>query len=143
LKGIIMDAEQIVEKWQEAVNQGQMDAFGALYAPDAVLVVPLVADPVRGREAIQEYEGSVATAFPGATLNLSPLISSGNTIAVEWVYSGTNSGPIASPEGSVPATNRSMKLTGGSFLRFNDEGLITEEHRYYDRFSLMEQLGLQ
>jgi hypothetical protein len=36
-----------------------------------------------------------------------------------------------------------MKLAGGSFLRLNDEGLIAEEHRYYDRLSLMEQLGLQ
>ncbi len=138
-----MDAEQVVEKWKEAVNQGQMDAFGALYAPDAVLVVPLTPDPVRGREAIQEYEGTVATAFPGATLDLSTFIRGGKTVAVEWEYSGTNSGPLATPEGSVPATNRSMKLAGGSFLRLNDEGLIAEEHRYYDRLSLMEQLGLQ
>ncbi len=45
-------------------------------------------------------------------------------------------------EGPVAATNRSVKLLGASFLRFNTEGLITEEHRYYDQASLFEQLGL-
>ncbi len=137
-----MDVEQVVESWKDAVSRGHMEAFGALYAPDASLVVPLTPEPVRGRAAIQEYEGTVASAFPGATLSLSPLIRRDDTVAVEWEYSGTHTGPLTTPAGPVAPTNRPVKLVGASFLRFNAEGLITEEHRYYDRASLLEQLGL-
>ena len=137
-----MDIEQSVESWGVAVSAGQMDTFGALYSADASLRVPLTVEPLKGRAAIQEYETAVATAFPGATLSLSPLIRRGDTVAVEWEYSGTHNGPLPSPDGPVAPTNRSMKLIGASFLRFNAEGLIAEEHRYYDRASLLEQLGL-
>src|SRR4051812_34243727 len=70
-------------------------------------------------------------------------IARGDVVAVEWVYSGTNSGPLATPDGVLPPTGRAVTLRGASFLRFNSAGLIVEEHRYYDRSSFFQQLGLQ
>ena len=137
------DPEQIVEQWKGAVSRGEMTLFGSLYAADAQLLVPLSAEPLRGREAIQQYETAVSSAFPGATLKITRPISRGDIVAVEWEYSGTNSGPLAAPDGLLPPTNRAVTLRGASFLRFNSDGLIVEEHRYYDRSSLLQQLGLQ
>jgi steroid delta-isomerase-like uncharacterized protein len=138
-----MAFEQLVEKWKEAVSRGQMDAFGALYASDGQLLVPLSPAPVKGREAIRQYESAISSAFPGATLKLSPPVVRGDTVAVEWEYSGTNTGPLTTPGGVLPPTNRHVNLRGASFLRFSREGLIAEEHRYYDSRSLFHQLGLQ
>jgi len=138
-----MGIEQLVERWKVAVNGQLAEAFAALYAPDAVLLVPLSPEPVKGREAIRQYEAAIYAAFPGATLTLSRPVRQENLIAVEWEYSGTNTGPLASPTGVLSATNRPAKLRGASFLRFNHEGLIAEEHRYYDSRSLFQQLGLQ
>ncbi|MBI4415421.1 MAG: nuclear transport factor 2 family protein [Euryarchaeota archaeon] len=132
-----------MEKWREAVDQGEMDAFSALYAPEALLLVPLSPEPVKGREAIQKYESTISSAFPGATLRLTRPIVRDDTVAVEWEYSGTNTGPLTTAAGVQPATHRHVSLRGASVLRFSPKGLIAEEHRYYDSRSLFQQLGLE
>ncbi len=63
-------------------------------------------------------------------------------IAAEWVMTGTNRGPIESPAGSIPATNKSMELRVATFERLDSEGRIVEESRYYDQAGLFAQLGI-
>lgn len=111
------------------------------YAPDAVLLTPL-SGPVRGAEAIRRYDDGIRSAFPGARLTVSRPVVRRDRTAVEWEYRGTNAGPIAIPGGVVTATQRAITLRGASFLRFTREGLIAEEHRYYDVWSLLDQLGV-
>jgi hypothetical protein len=114
----------------------------ANYAPDAILLTPLSA-PVRGAEAIRRHDDGIRSAFPGARLTISRPVVRGAHTAVEWEYCGTNEGPIVLPGGAVVApTNRTVSLRGASFLRFTPEGLIAEEHRYYDVCGLLEQLGV-
>ncbi len=138
-----LNLDEILKKWQAAVSGGQMSAFGGLYAPNAQLRVPLSEEPIQGREAIQQYETAISSAFPGATLRLSESCISGDTVAAEWEYSGMNTGPLASPDGVLPPTNRRLSLRGASFLRCSRDGAIVEEHRYYDRTSFFQQLGLR
>lgn len=136
------DVITIFERWRDAVYNGDMEAFRRLYAPDAVLFVPISPDPIGGRDAIWEYESAMHAAFPGATLETRKPVIEHDTVAVEWTYSGRNTGPITTPMRIIPPTNQRMSLHGVSFLHFKD-GLITEERRYYDSRSLYQQLGLQ
>lgn len=131
-----------VERWRQAVSTGNMDAFGAMYATDAVLFVPLSPDPVRGRQAIREYESNLRAAFPNAKLQLHHPIVQGETVAVEWEYGGKNTGDIVTPFRIIPATGQEMHIHGASFLHFHN-GVITQERRYYDARTLYQQLGLQ
>ena len=111
------------------------------YAPDAILITPL-SPPVRGAEAIRRHDDGLRSAFPGARLMVSRPVTRDDQRAFEWEYRGTNTGPIVISCGVVSATNRTVTLRGASFLRFTAEGLIAEEHRYYDVCSLLEQLGV-
>ena len=131
-----------VEKWRQAVSTGNMDVFGAMYATDAVLFVPMSPDPVRGRQAIRDYEANLRVAFPDAKLQLHHPLVEGETVAVEWEYSGRNTGPIRTPIREIPPTGRPMHIHGASFLHFHN-GVITQERRYYDARTLYQQLGLQ
>ena len=131
-----------VERWRQAVSTGNMDMFGAMYATDAVLFVPLSPDPVRGRQAIRDYEANLRVAFPDAKLQLHHPLVKDETVAVEWEYSGKNSGPILTPFREFPPTNRNMHIHGASFLHFHN-GVITQERRYYDARTLYQQLGMQ
>jgi len=137
-----MEALRVVEVWKDAVSRGDMDAFGALYAPDALLFVPLSPEPIKGRQAIQQYEGGFHCAFPAGTLSVLRSLSGGDRIAVEWEYSGTNTGPLATAAGVLPPTNQRMSVRGASFFRVDLPGLIAEECRYYDTRSLFQQLGI-
>ena len=135
------DVLTVFMKWQAAVSGGDMEAFRSLYAADALLFTPLSSDPIRGRDAIWEYESAMHSSFPDATLATRRPVVEHETVAVEWVYSGKNTGPIATPMKIIPPTNRPMSIYGCSFLHFH-EGLVTQERRYYDARSLYQQLGL-
>lgn len=132
----------IFERWRDAVDTGDMETFRKLYAPDAVLYSSWSPDPIGGRDAIWQNESAMNAAFPGATLETRKPVVEHDTIAVEWTYSGRNTGPIKTAMRIIPPTNQWMSLHGASFLHFKD-GLITEERRYYDSRSLYQQLGLQ
>lgn len=112
------------------------------YAPTAVLIDPL-SGLVRGPDAIRRYDESIRSAFPDARLTLSRPVVRGTHTAVEWEFWGTNEGPLVLPFGIVSATHRTVRLRGASFLRFTSNGLVAEEHRYYDVCSLLKQLGIR
>jgi predicted ester cyclase len=112
----------------------------SVYAADAVLIVPL-GKPIRGSEAIGQYEDGIRLAFPDETLTVARPVVRGDHTAVEWEYRGTHAGPLAIPGGDVPPTGRRIVVRGASFLRFNPQGLIAAERRHYDVRSLLEQLG--
>jgi hypothetical protein len=110
------------------------------YAPDAVLIVPLWGT-VKGAEAIRRHDERIRSAFPDARLIVSRPVVRGDHTALEWEFRGTHAGPIAIPGAVLTATRRAITLRGASFLRFTREGLIAEEHRYYDVCSLLDQMG--
>ena len=111
------------------------------YAADAVLTVPVTGMLV-GTEAIRRHQEGLRAAFPGATVTVLHRLAQGDSVAVEWEYSGVHAGPLVLPYGVLPATNRRLTLRGASFLRYAAEGLIAEERRYYDVWRVFEQLGL-
>ena len=111
------------------------------WAADAVLLVP-TRGPVRGRLAIDRYEEAIASAFPGATITVSSAFLDGDATAIEWVFSGVHAGPLALRGGVIPATGRRLTLRGTSVIRYTERGLIAEERRYYDVWSVLEQLAV-
>lgn len=138
----IRDAVDLVNRWNRAVAAGNMAEFASMFAPDAVLFTPMSADPIRGREAVVEFERNMHLAFPNATLTIHKPVAFGNTVAVEWEYAGRNTGPIQTPMRIIPPTGRDMHIHGASFIHFQN-GKITQERRYYDARVLFQQLGLQ
>ena len=112
-----------------------------VWAADAVLIVPVTGMLV-GTEAIRRHQEGLRAAFPGATVAVLGRLVHGDTVAVEWEYSGVHAGPLVLPHGVLPATNRRLTLRGASFLRYTADGLIAEERRYYDVWSVFDQLGL-
>ncbi|MFQ6011866.1 MAG: ester cyclase, partial [Nitrososphaerales archaeon] len=126
-----------------AMNKHDLDASVSLYAPDALHLHPFP-EPSRGKEAIKKENKDFFEAFPDLQLNLSGIISSGNQAAAEFEMKGTNTGPLVTPDGNtLPATNKRVEMNGSAFFRSNDEGLIVEEHFYFDTATFMGQLGIK
>lgn len=70
------------------------------------------------------------------------IFEKGDRAAGEIRLTGTNSGPLATPIGEVPATGRRMDMREALAGRITAENLIVEDRRYYDIGTLMQQLGL-
>jgi steroid delta-isomerase-like uncharacterized protein len=124
----------------EAVNAHDAKAFAATYAADAVVHDPLYPQPLKGRDAIEQDMVELLRAFPDARFTIGPLFQDGETVAGEYTLRGTHLGPLASPDGEIPATGNSINNSGAVFSRFNADGEVIEERRYYDAAGLIAQI---
>ncbi|MGK3957934.1 ester cyclase [Arthrobacter sp. R4] len=125
----------------EAVNAHDAKTFAATYAADAVVHDPLYPQPLKGRDAIEQDMVELLRAFPDARFTVGPLLQDGETVAGEYTLRGTHLGPLASPEGEIAATGNSIDNSGAVFSKFNADGEVIEERRYYDAAGLLAQIG--
>jgi len=135
--------EDTLKKLTTAMNGHDAKAVSALYANDAVAYDPQYPEPLRGQHAIEQDAASFMKGFSDARLEFSNVFEKdGRNGAAEFQFSGTHDGPLTSPAGDIPATNKQMDMRGGGFVKLNESGLIVEERRYYDTGQMMQQLGL-
>jgi steroid delta-isomerase-like uncharacterized protein len=134
--------EDLAKKWTDAFNKHDARAVAAHYAQDSVAYDPFYPEPLKGRAAIEKDAADFFRAFPDIHFEVINLFDKGDRAAGEVKMTGTNSGPLATPMGEVPATGKRIDLRGALVGRINAENLIVEERRYYDTGTMMKQLGL-
>ena len=130
----------LLERYVELYNVGDLDACMELYADDAV---QLMHDGVfEGRTEIYERLARDLTAFPDARYTVASFVEQGDAFADEWTFTGTNTGPFRLPDGTeVPATGRPVELKGMELVEVRD-GKIVVDNPYYDFMAALLQLGL-
>jgi len=121
-------------------NAGDLEGFLGLYADDAVVVTPEGA--YKGRAAIRDYWYWVSVSFPGSTVTLGKAIEQGDTIAFEYTWAGTNTGPLTLPDGTeLPATGRRVEVRCIDLGQVRD-GKLVVHHLYWDNLDFEAQLGV-
>ena len=131
---------ELLERYVELYNAGDLDACMELYAEDAV---QWMHDGLfDGVDAIQERLARDLTAFPDAKYVVESFVEDDDKFADEWTFTGTNTGPFRLPDGSeVPATGRPVEIKGMEFVEVRD-GKIVVDNLYYDFMAAVAQLGL-
>ena len=81
----------------------------------------------------------VAGAFARAVIER--IYEPGDTVIVEGRFTGTNTGPLAGPEGPLAPSGRKVDLPFADFSRLSG-GKIVDYRTYYDQVALLTQLGL-
>ena len=138
-----MAARDTVKKFADAVNSHDLEAALGMFAPDAEIHDPGTPEAIKGTEAIRQNLGSWLQAFPDLKYEVvEPILSEGNNVGFQVRLSGTHTGDLVGPQGTVPPTNNRIQFSGMGFWQLNSQGLIGEERRYYDTAGLMGQLGL-
>jgi steroid delta-isomerase-like uncharacterized protein len=77
-------------------------------------------------------------SFPDMHFEITSAIEDANHVAITWILTGTNSGPIA----EYQATNKRIETKGMSIYYFKD-GLISGHSQVFDRTTVMKQLGFK
>lgn len=138
------DTEQtlaVVRDVFEAFQAHDLDAFRALLADDAVLRDPSSDEVQRGPDAIVAAVKVVLDAIPDLHPTVENLFASGERAAAEVVRTGTHTGELKLPSGTVPPTGREVRLPESIFLRVRD-GKVVSMTTYVDRMHVMEAFGL-
>ena len=116
-------------------NSHEPKKVAAAYAADAVLKIPGLPD-LKGREAIAAEALQNFVAFTDFKLAFARVWQKGNVQVIEWVVNGTNTGDFMGKK----ATGRPTGVNGVSVVTLTDEGLIKEDHRYFDMTTTTHQL---
>jgi len=135
-----IDLNKVADKIVKAYTSMDPVAVANLYAEDAV--VNEAGEVIQGRKAIQEHIEGFLRTFPDLKFEFLTILPSGNHIAFEMAVSGTNTGPMLSPEGEIPPTGKKVEFKVVWIGRISPDGLIEEDRTYYDTANVMRQLGL-
>jgi steroid delta-isomerase-like uncharacterized protein len=130
----------LLERYVELWNAGELDACMDLYAEDAVQRMP--DGTFEGRDAIRERLARELDAFPDATYTVASFVEAGDSFADEWTIVGTHAGPLSLPDGGMlPPTGRRVEIDGMELVQVRD-GKIVIDNLYYDTTAIAVQLGL-
>ena len=135
------DLKELARQAIALYNAHDLDGFVARYRPDAELVAP-GAPPARGSAAIKEVVQRQFASFPDGKLTVHATVAEGNTLAAEYTFSGTNTGPLVLPTGqTLPATNKTVSIRGAYVVTVEGDK-VKSDHTYWDLAEGLVQLGL-
>jgi steroid delta-isomerase-like uncharacterized protein len=135
-----MTLSQLVQRHYDEVNTDDYRDAAEIFSPDVVTRPPGMGE-LRGIEAFVAYGQGFHRAFPDGRIHGDRFVESGDVVVVEGRFTGTNTGPLDTPAGQLPATGQPMELVFADVFRTAD-GRITEHRIYYDVMSMLGQLGL-
>jgi predicted ester cyclase len=138
-----VSAKEIFIKGVETINNHNAGALASLFAANAIVHDPFYPDPLKGRDAIEQDMVDFFRAFPNMKMTLvGELLETGDTVAGIFRVDATHDGPLASPGGEIPPTGRPLSFEGVAFSRYNAQGEVIEQRRFYDVAGQLAQLGL-
>lgn len=79
-------------------------------------------------------------AIPDGTGEVTRSAVAGDTVVMEVVWRGTQTGPLATAAGDLPPSGRSFEVWATVWARFADGRLVHERH-HIDLLSLLAQIG--
>jgi steroid delta-isomerase-like uncharacterized protein len=132
-------AASVVEAYLAAWNAHDAAAAAALLAEDVTYVDASVGT-ITGREAAREKViAGFLNAAPDARWEVrGDMLATGDRVAFEWTFSGTNTGAWAD---GTPATGKAFSFNGATVITVKDY-LIATQADYYDALGFYKQLGL-
>jgi predicted ester cyclase len=81
-------------------------------------------------------------ALPDLKEEVISIIAEGDNVSCHVIETASFSGPMELPSGIIEPTKRAYKLPVGAFFRVNTEGLIVEQHTYWDTADWERQIGI-
>ena len=131
--------EDLIVRALELTDRHDWAGREALMTPDCEFVMAGVT--LQGPAATTAYSKPMMAALPDATHHLDLVVSSGDVIVAEGTWTGTHTAPLATPNGEVLATGRTVRLSFAMVARVLD-GRIASMRVYLDQLAFLGQLGL-
>jgi steroid delta-isomerase-like uncharacterized protein len=128
----------LVRRLIEAFNAGDGDLLKEIIAEGCAVVAVGSGERMRGPAELVAGLDRLHEAFPDFRLTATNVLACGDSVVVEWVDEGTNTGPF---RGSPP-TGRRFTRAGCTVAEIR-EGRIVSLRDYADPRTVSRQLGLE
>lgn len=132
----IENNKDIVRRFYQAVDRGDVSVIEALFSPNWVNVDPSL-PPMRGLDGARALVGMFTAAFPDFTSTIEMMAAEGDRVGVRASHTGTHQGAFM----GIPATGRRVTVTATGIFTVKD-GKLVENRVVFDAFGLLQQLGV-
>ena len=134
-------AEDVARESIESYNAGDFDRLRSLLADDFYEEELATQRRLEGADARVEAAQAWKQTFPDERGTITGAYTSGNTVAIELTWEGTQSGPMATPDGQqLPASNKRITVKSVEVIEIED-GKIKVLRHYFDLMTLLQQIG--
>jgi steroid delta-isomerase-like uncharacterized protein len=136
MSGSPQENAALVRQSFDAFNAGDTARLLSVVAPDLVMHLAELPEPIRGRETWQQGFELMRRAFPDLEAQIDDVVAAEDRVAVRVSFRGTHSGEFQ----GIPATGRRIHYVSHEFYRV-EHGLIAEEWICSDMATLFRQLS--
>ena len=134
------DPIEVAKVAVEAFGDANWDRLRASLGPDSVYEEFATGRRIVGVEPIIEANEGWKHAFPDARGRVRNAVASGSTVTLEITWEGTHTGDLVGPQGTIPASGRSVSLPAAQVVEVEGDQAKSTRH-YFDLMSLMTQIG--
>jgi predicted ester cyclase len=127
---------------EKVFNTGDIALLDDLVAEDDIEHIPALPGFPTGREGLKQFVQLFRVAFPDLRYTLpAETICEGEYASGYATATGTNTGPLPSPFGPIPATGKQATWMEIHIGRYSG-GKLVEHWAVIDQLSMLAQLGL-
>ena len=128
-----------VEEHIRSENRHDLDAVMATFGPDARYDDEPWQDHRTGLQEVRSYYGELLGSLPNLAIEVRRRYVASDAIILEVTIRGTHLGPW---RGGMPATGRRVEFPLCGVYTFDAQERLAGERIYYDRATVLRQLGL-
>lgn len=125
----------------EAFNRLDFDACLENSTDDIEVVTYAFDESTQGKDAFRSWLQRWKTFAPDGRVEVVSQLVGSDGVTNENRFIGTNTGPVFTPTGEIPATGQRFDVPFIEVWRFRD-GKVGSLHNYSDTMTLLSQLGL-
>ena len=128
--------KQLVQRFVEAQNTGNLDVYDHLLAADFVRHNTTAGQDLHGREAYKAFLREDQRVFPDFKGDIEMMVAEGDMVALYATMSGTQ----RAQKGPFPPTGKTFETKIAGFFRI-DQGRIAELWVEWNMLDILTQLG--
>jgi steroid delta-isomerase-like uncharacterized protein len=132
---------EIAKATVTAYNKKNWNEMRDLLAADAVYDEKATNRRLEGSGQIIEALQGWAQAFPDSKGTFIREFASNDTAILELVWKGVHTGPLQTPTGAIPASNKSIEVPACEVFRV-ESGTVRSATHYFDMLTLLSQIGV-
>ena len=125
----------------QAYNNKNWDKVKASVTPNFVYDEVASGRKTKGVEETLAVWKDWAQAIPDSKATFDAAHACGNTVVLELTWKGTHKGPLQTPKGAIPATNKPINIRACAVVEVAGEKVQLQRH-YFDMATLLQQLGI-
>jgi steroid delta-isomerase-like uncharacterized protein len=137
---IMANVIEIAKAAVTAYNEKDWSKGKDILAADAVYDEKGTRRRIQGAGEIIEAWQGWARAFPDSKATFVRAFESGDTAVLELVWKGVHTGPLQTPTGTIPPSNKPIELPACQIVQV-EGGKVKSATHYFDMLTMLTQIG--